>query len=230
MDLTVSYQDQFPSDVLARYEFEETRNASAILSATNPNAHNALIGVLRDFELLSNDLLSKGGAKSALARRLDESFRACGWREAQVNTLIRLQLKKMPYRPAGEAHPQVVDTETQNDGYKVDNFVDRVALDVEWNAKDGNLDRDISAYRALYDAGLIDVGVIVTRTSDDLKALAQRLAHDAGLSIEAGRKILGTSTTTNIEKLRPRMSRGDSGGCPLLAIMICARTWRASGP
>ena len=30
-------------------------------------------------------------------------------------------------------------TETVNEGYKVDNFRDRIALDVEWNAKDGNL-------------------------------------------------------------------------------------------
>jgi hypothetical protein len=37
----------------------------------------------------------------------------------------------------------------------------RVALDVEWHAKDGNLDRDIVAYRALDDAGIMDGAVMV---------------------------------------------------------------------
>ena len=70
----------------------------------------------------------------------------------------------MPYRPAGETAVIVTSSLVSNEGYKVDNFKGRVALDLEWNAKDGNLDRDIGAYRALYDAGFIDVGVIVTRT------------------------------------------------------------------
>lgn len=114
-------------------------------------------------------------------------------------------------------------TETRNEGYKVDNFRDRVALDVEWNAKDGNLDRDIGAYRALYDAALIDVGVLNTRTMD-LRDLGRQLALDAGMTIEQAKPILTTTTTTNREKLLPRMTRGDAGGCPMLAVFICAAT------
>ena len=47
---------------------------------------------------------------------------------------------------------------------------------------------------------------------------------------DADNGILGTTTTTNTEKLRPRMQRGDSGGCPLLAVAICARTWAEHAP
>ena len=79
-------------------------------------------------------------------------------------------------KPAGESHPTLEDTEVFNEGYKVDNFVDRLALDVEWNAKDGNLDRDLSAYRALYDAALIDVAVIITRTGV-LSSEAKRMSR-----------------------------------------------------
>ena len=68
----------------------------------------------------------------------------------------------------------VRESEVVNEGYKVDNVKGRVALDVEWNAKDGNLDRDVGAYRALYDAGLIDGAVVLARTRDDLRELAQR--------------------------------------------------------
>jgi hypothetical protein len=34
-----------------------------------------------------------------------------------------------------------------------------------------------------------------------------------------------TTTTTNIEKLIVRMSRGDGGGCPILAVAITRATY-----
>lgn len=225
MDLTHSYVGAVAESLLHRYEFIEVRNAAAVLAATNPIEFDEVTRVLEWFRLTTADLLTPGGQESALAARLNDRFRSLGWREARVDTLIRLQLKKLPYRPAGETHPVVVDTETANQGYLVDNFKGRIALDVEWNAKDGNLDRDIAAYRSLYDAGLIDGAVMVTRTQSDLRELARGLANDAGWTVAEGKKILGTTTTTNSEKLRPRMGRGDSAGCPLLAVLISARTW-----
>ena len=94
-----------------------------------------------------------------------------------------------------------------------------VALDVEWNAKDGNLDRDIGAFRAIYDAGVIVSG-------------CHSHAHHGGPPSSLGQQTVGprptaaTSTTTNLEKLEPRMTRGDAGGCPVLAIAITARCFK----
>ncbi|WP_418003814.1 BglII/BstYI family type II restriction endonuclease [Mycobacterium sp. PDNC021] len=225
MDLTDSYTRVLPPHIRDRYEFIETRNAAAILAATNPQRFDELLAALHEFQLRTDDLVQPGGQETELAARLNTAFRDKGWREARVDTRIRLELRKMPHKPAGEAHPTLDETEVFNEGYKVDNFVDRLALDVEWNAKDGNLDRDLSAYRALYDAALIDVAVIITRTQTDLRTLGYRLGIEAGMDDERARRILATTTTTNTEKLRPRMQRGDSGGCPLLAVAICARTW-----
>jgi hypothetical protein len=225
VDLTESYTRALPPHIRDRYEFIETRNAAAILAATNPQRFDELLATLHEFQLRTDDLVQPGGQETELAARLNTAFRNKGWREARVDTRIRLELRKMPYKPAGETHPTLDETEVFNEGYKVDNFVDRLALDVEWNAKDGNLDRDLSAYRALYDAALIDVAVMITRTQTDLRTLGYRVGLDAGLDDERARRILATTTTTNTEKLRPRMQRGDSGGCPLLAIAICARTW-----
>lgn len=215
--------------ILARYEFLEVRNAAAVLQVTNPSAFDEMQDVLDGFSLRTSDLLTPGGQESKLAARLNHEFRSRGWREARVDTLIQLKLRKMPFRPAGESEPVVMDTQTENEGYLVDNFKDRIALDVEWNAKDGNLDRDISAYRALYDAGLIDGAVMISRTQTDLRELARRLAAEDGRDEAAGKKILGTTTTTNIEKLRPRVTRGDAHGCPFLAVLISATTWDESG-
>lgn len=223
--MSASYAAAMPQRVLDRYEFIETRNAAAVLAATNRPRFDELVRVLDEFELTTDYLIKPGGQESALAKRLNTMFRDRGWREARVDTQIRLVLKKMPYAAAGEKSPDVVDTEVFNEGYKVDNFVDRIALDVEWNAKDGNLDRDLSAYRALYDSALIDVAVMVTRTQDGLKTLAYRLGRESGMEHDLADKILRTTTTTNTTKLRPRMQRGDSGGCPLLAVAICERTW-----
>jgi hypothetical protein len=226
VDLTDSYLRAFPADLRARYEFAETRQAAAIMQATNPAAFGGLVEVLDGFELRSTDLTTPGGQETDLAARLNDAFRARGWREARVDTLVRLSLVQMPLRSAGETQPVTVDTETLNEGYKVDNFRDRVALDVEWNAKDGNLDRDIGAYRSLYESALIDVGIVLTRVHSDLKQLGYRLGIADGLGDERARKILATSTTTNMEKLLPRMTRGDGGGCPLLAICISPKTLR----
>lgn len=223
MDLTRSFEHCFPPDVLGRYQFAETRNAATVFAATNPAAFEHVVDVLRSFQLRTADLITPGGQESDLAARANRLFRERGWREARVDTLIQLSLVRTPVREAGETSLPAIVTETRNEGYKVDNFRDRVALDVEWNAKDGNLDRDIGAYRSLYDAALIDVGVLVTRTLE-LRELGRELGLAAGMSPEQAKRILGTTTTTNSEKLLPRMTRGDAGGCPLLAVFICSAT------
>ena len=63
----------------------------------------------------------------------------------------------------------------------MDNVHGGVALDVEWNAKDGNLDRDLAAYRSLYDVGIISAGVMIDHAG------ARRDARDGGEAWPAGR-------------------------------------------
>ena len=225
MDLTTSYLQVIPGDVRARYDLRETRNASAILAATNPAEFQEIVEVITEFNLLTSDLVDPGGNRGRIAQWLDEAFRERGWREGEADTFFRADVRAMPYRAGGEDRPTVVTTEVSSKGYKVDNVKGHVALDVEWNAKDGNLDRDIGVYRALYDAGVIDGAVMITRTLDDLRQLAENLALKAGKSQKDARNRLGTTTTTNLIKLEPKLTRGDAGGCPLLAVAISARCW-----
>ena len=216
MDLTTSFSDYFDPELLGKFDFCEVRNAAAILASTNPTEWAEVTRVLTWFTLSDQDILDEGGNKSDLAARIDERFRELGWREGRVDTLIKLAVKVSPYKKAGEKELTVRETVVANEGYKVDNLKARVALDVEWNAKDGNLDRDLGAYRALYDSALIDAAILITRTQDDLRKLALLLNPDSTK--------FATTTTTNLVKLRHRLRRGDAGGCPVLAIAITARS------
>lgn len=229
MDLTHSYERVFPPQVLDRYEFVETRNAAAVLAASDPAAFDDLVAVVGNFQLLTSDLTTSGGNQSALAGRLNEAIRAKGFREAAVDTTIELRLEVRPYRPAGEETVHVDTRTVTNKGFRTDGFRGRVAVDVEWNAKDGHLDRDLAAYRALYELALIDAAVLITRTHFDLRDLAFRLRKRAGMADAEAATMLRTTTTTNIEKLRPKLTRGDAGGCPVLGICISRRTWEGHG-
>lgn len=215
LDLTQSYNDVVSRSVLDRYVLIETRNAAGILMATNPTEFGEVLSVLDGFELTEADIINPGGNKSAVAERIDRAFREVGWREGRHDTRIVSEITVMPFRDAGERKPIVRTTEVRNEGYKVDNVKGRMAVDVEWNAKDGNLDRDIGAYRALYDAGIIDGAVMITRTQE-MRDLATAL----------GVKRFDTTTTTNLDKVTPRLTRGDAGGCPVLVVAITPKCLR----
>lgn len=178
-----------------------------------------MLEVLDTFHVYDADLLIPGGNRGQIPTRLDTHFGELGFDPVRVNTQYKLigeRKKSATHRSVGE---KFLESTVSNRGFEVDNFKGRVALDVEWNAKDGNLDRDLSAYRALYDHGLIDVGVIITRVHD-----IRNLALDE-LNSADGYRRLSTSTTTNTEKLEQRMTRGDSGGCPVLAVGIGKEAW-----
>lgn len=238
MELTESWQRVLPQRIRDRYSIAETRNAAAILASTNPDEYDSIRRILDSFELTLAMLLTKGGNKTLVATTLDLAFREEGWREAQYKQTMDTYLHLNPYHPAGEHQKTVRHAHNEAEGHQVDNVRGRIALDVEWNAKDGNLDRDISNFRALYEAGQIDVAVLITRTSGQLRdlasstiAAARQAAEDeqqweklAKLN-ELAKNPLGSTTTTNMDKLLPRMSRGDAAGCPMLAVAITERCY-----
>ncbi len=217
MELTRSYERVIPDTVLHRFEWRETRNAAAIMHATNPVEFADVVDVLGCF-ILSNtrDVVPAGGNESATAAHLNERFRARGWREATYGVQVTSTLTRRAFAAAGETNPSVVEGVVDSPSYLVDNVKGRVALDVEWHAKDGNLDRDIAAYRSLYDSGIIDCAAIVTMKRLDLRAMAVRL--------DPTTTKYATSTTTNLEKVLPRLTRGDGGGCPILVVAISRDT------
>lgn len=235
MELTESWKNVVPEEIQARYRFVETRNAATTFQAGHPEEFAEVMAVLAAFRFDLDRIIRPGGSKHFIPKEIDEAFREMGWREARYDQELVTKLVLQPYRRAGEDRASTHESKNIYGGHKIDNVKSRVALEVEWNPKDGNLDRDFGNFRSLYDGGAIDVGIIVTRTEDRMKELwydtiGAAKVHPEAHSSEAWAKRLrdtadnplGTSTTSNFEKLSPRVERGDGGGCPILAIAITA--------
>nr|WP_210348952.1 BglII/BstYI family type II restriction endonuclease [Aurantimonas marina] len=165
----------------------------AILTAVHPEEFANLKGVLDGFSLNHSAFSVGGGNKSLMAKSIDSALYALGWTEKAFDTKI------------------VVDEiEYPSPTHKVDCFKNKVALEVEWNNKDPFFDRDLNNFRLLYELRIIDLGIVVTRTT----ALQPVL-------VGAGRP--GTTygkATTHTEKLYPKIVGGGAGGCPILVFGI----------
>ena len=103
------------------------------------------------------------------------------------------------------------------EGYidNIDFIKGKVAFDLEWNSKDQTFDRDLLAMRTYFDCGLIDVGIIVTR-SEELNDIFKEITDHRGKPLI---QKYGASTTW-MGKLEYRLRSRRNGGCPILAVGI----------
>jgi len=224
---TATYDDPLvlAPEVRARWAFLETSSAAAVLRSVCPTEWADIVSVLGSFRLDPSRWLVAGGNRGDIAIQIDGMFGDRGWRELRVDLSTKGILKNKANQTVEEL------AAVYQEGYLVDNFKGRVALDVEWNAKDGNLDRDLSAYRAWHEAGIISAAVVITQDRVRLKELAERLWRDYQLTLPDEQRNprlpihLATSTTTNLEKAALRVRRGVMGTCPLLIVAATPATW-----
>lgn len=224
---TRTYEDPLvlPPAIRARWTFLETSSAAAVLRSVCPDEWRDITDVLKAFALDPQKWLRAGGNRGEIPIIIDGMFHARGWQEVRVD--LETQGILLNGRGAVISNLPTV----RQEGYLVDNFKGRVALDVEWNAKDGNLDRDLAAYRAWHEAGVISAAVLITQDRIALKRLAEGLWNKYQKTIsskERGARLpidLNTSTTTNLEKAELRVRRGVMGTCPLLVVAATEATW-----
>lgn len=224
---TNTYEDPLVLDpaIRARWTFLETSSASAVLRAVCPDEWRDITEVLAGFSLDPAHWLKSGGNRGDVAQEIDGMFSERGWREIRVDLSTQGVLISKDGKVVDRLPPM------EQEGYLVDNLKGRVALDVEWNAKDGNLDRDLSAYRAWHEAGVISAAVLITQDRLALKSLAKRLWDDYQQTLPVDRRTpklpidVSTSTTTNLEKAALRVRRGVMGTCPLLVVAATQATW-----
>jgi hypothetical protein len=186
--------NDIPQFIQDHYEVHERRHASAILYKDFPTEWDDIMTILAAFRLKRSYIDVGGGNKTNLAQWIDRGFTSRGWAETHFDTRI------------------IVDqNEYHSPTHKVDEYKNKIAVEVEWNNKDPFYDRDLNNFRLLFDLRVISVGVIITRT-DELQGLFNSISR------EVGRKY--GQNTTHMGQLLHRLEGGGGGGCPVLVFGI----------
>jgi len=202
-----------PVDLKEKFEFHNFGHALEILPQACPDEWNDLLTALRGFSIPLPEIKAAGGNESAIPKRFDDLLYPKGWREIRItgDLLIKLFPRKSVQR-RGTFSDTPFDQRTIEgyiDGHNIDFIKNKVAFDLEWNSKDQTFDRDLLAMRTYFDCGLIDVGVIVTRSAE-----LNDIFKAQGIKDKYG------ASTTWMGKLLYRLKSRRNGGCPILAIGI----------
>lgn len=179
-----------PPRLQQKYVWREWSHATSILHGDFSSEWNDLLDCLDTFILKQSAILKPGGGRSEIPQAIDGFLRSRGWSERSfdIELVVDGARRHMPT-------------------HKIDNFKNRVGVEVEWNNKTEFYDRDLNNFRLLHQLGVISVGVIITRLTE-LQLLFNRLGKGASYG----------ASTTHWNKLIPRIEGGGAGGCPLLVI------------
>lgn len=211
----------FPEDLLDSYEIHSYRGGASILSSNFAAEFNEIVTALRAFRITTDMIRKPGGNKGPIAKHFETLLTPQdGWNEAQITADLHVKLHHAR-RPQ-----QIIERYIRNkflDGHRIDFVKGKVALDFEWNSKDQTYDRDLYAFSAFHNAGAIDVGVLVTRSSSMdnsyFRSLGTVLKDDGTEGTTPVLSKFGASTTW-MGKLLYRLDAGRNGGCPVVAIGI----------
>lgn len=221
-DSRIALESCLPTDLLRKFEVYSYRNAASILHSSFPDHFIEIVEILRNFSISKTMIRTPGGSKSQIAKYVDTLFDNT-WQETRISADLHVKLLH------AKKEDQVLSSYTREgflDGHRIDFVKGKVAVDLEWNSKDQTYDRDLYAFSAFYEAGAIDVGVILTRGSGLDNAFFRRLGKVLDKNGSEGAedvfKKYGASTTW-MGKLLYRLDAGRNGGCPVLAIGITPR-------
>lgn len=199
--------------LLDRFEFHNYGHALEILSDAFPEEWGDIQDCLQNIVITTEDITRAGGNESPIPKKFDDQLYPRGWREIRITGDL---LVKMYPRQTAQRRGRFADEPFEKriiegyiDGHNIDFLKNRVAFDLEWNSKDQTFDRDLLAMRTYFDCGLIDVGIIVTRSKE-----LDDIFHEMNIHTKYG------ASTTWMGKLIYRLNSRRNGGCPILAVGI----------
>ncbi len=217
-DPSAGFAHHFPPAIFDKFEIYSYRNAASILASSFPDQFQTILGILQEFRISRDQIRTPGGSKGPVASYVDTLF-PDNWPEARISADLHVRV----LRATGSGTIREYVREGFLDGHRIDFVNGKVALDLEWNSKDQTYDRDLYAFSAFYEAGAIDVGVILTRGASldtaFFRSLGKVLNKDGTEGRDYVYKKFGASTTW-MGKLLYRLDAGRNGGCPVLAIGI----------
>jgi hypothetical protein len=226
---------KIPADLLERYEIHSYRSAAVILSEGHPTEFTELCEALRALKITRLMIRTAGGNESDIPKALSTELRPLGWNETviQGDLVVRLTSKVLVPSPRSnriKSQTQVREVRRDKylDGHKIDYVKGRVAFDLEWNSKDQTFDRDLYAFSAFAQCGIVDVGVLVTRgmaMTDFIAGLGPALTKKGTVELDRNGNERPTSakygaSTTWMGKLLYRLNAGRNGACPVLVVGI----------
>ena len=199
-------------ELLNKYEFRNYGHALEILSEVFPKEWKEIQECLAKFVITEDDLLVAGGNESQIPKKFDDILYPYGWKEIKISGDLEVKLYQRLNKKSKSFATTPFDSKMIKGyivGHNIDFVKGKVAFDLEWNSKDQTFDRDLLAMRTYFECGIIDVGIIVTR-STELVDIFKKLDIN---------KKYGPSTT-HMDKLIYRLDSRRNGGCPILAIGI----------
>ena len=205
-------------ELFDKFEFQNYGHALEILSEAFPQEWEEIQNSLEALSITIEDLKAAGGNETAIPKKFDDVLYPLGWREIKITGDLLVKLYPRRANKRGNFSSEPFDQkiiEGYIDGHNIDFIKDKVAFDLEWNSKDQTFDRDLLAMRTYFDCGLIEVGIIVTR-SKELNDVFKEVTDENGKSLMPK---YGASTTW-LGKLESRLKSRRNGGCPILAIGI----------
>lgn len=205
-------------NLLDKFEFQNYGHALEILAEAFPREWEDIQDCLDKLVISLDDIKMAGGNETAIPKKFDDVLYPLGWKEIRITGDLIVKLYPRKANQRGRFSDQPFDEkkiEGYIDGHNIDFIKDKVAFDLEWNSKDQTFDRDLLAMRTYFDCGLIEVGVIVTR-SKELNDIFKEIKDQNGVSLI---RKYGASTTW-MGKLEYRLKSRRNGGCPILAIGI----------
>lgn len=181
-----------------KFRFDEREHAVAILAGDFPEEFDDILKCLDSFWLKQSAILTPGGGRSPISAEIDGFLRTRGWKERAFDTKLVVDGQEIP-----------------SPTHKIDNFKNRVGVEVEWNNKTEFYDRDLNNFRLLRQLRVLSVGVMITRLTE-LQALFVALQKGASYG----------ASTTHWDKLIPKVDGGGAGGCPLLLVGMGLHCYR----
>lgn len=205
-------------ELLEKFEFQNYGHALEILNEAFPTEWNEIQSCLGSLMISIDDLRAAGGNETAIPKKFDDVLYPLGWREIRITGDLLVKMYPRRSNQRGRFLDEPFDEKIIKgyiDGHNIDFIKNKVAFDLEWNSKDQTFDRDLLAMRTYFDCGLIEVGIIVTRSKDLNDVFKEVTDHN-------GKPLMpkyGASTTW-MGKLEYRLKSRRNGGCPILAIGI----------
>lgn len=211
------WKKNIPESLQQKYDFYNYNYAVEILTQAFPEEWDELVNCLESFKLSINDLTEAGGAETKIPGKIDSTLYPEGWRNVKIKGDLHIDFfeRKIDQKQYDDEASQERIVYRFIDGHHIDYYKPGVGIQLEWNKKDIDFDRALTAVRGFHESQIISVGVVITRGESLTQAFKEIIGPD-------GRPIVkkyGASSTW-MGRLVPRIEARQAGECPVLAIGI----------